>query len=64
MTICNNVVGLVWHGICHVMISWVVFRQSDIRNSCNKITDAGVSELAKQFGPKAATLQQLNLNFY
>ena len=46
------------------MISWVVFRQSYIRNRCNKITDAGVSELAKQFGPKAATLQQLNLNFW
>ena len=44
------------------MISWVVFRQCYIRNS-TKITDAGMSELAKQFGPKAATLQQLNLNF-
>ena len=46
------------------MISWVVFRQSYIRNRCRDITDAAVSELAKQFGPKAATLQQLNLNFY
>ena len=45
------------------MISWLVFHQSYIRNSCENITDAGVSELAKQFGPHAATLQQLNLNF-